>query len=55
MKFTTFRIWWSPVGGPNGSREVNTLSRSEALGLALEEMRRHNLIGAYGADEIKPQ
>jgi len=47
-----FRIWWSPMGAPNGSKEIEAKDHPAALALAIEEMRQHGPCGAYGADEL---
>ena len=47
---TRFRIWWSPMGSPNGSKVIETATKADAERAALAEMRRHSECGAYGAD-----
>lgn len=53
MKPIKCRIWWSPVGGPDGSRIVEVIDLFEARTMAYEEMRRHNDCGAYGAEPLE--
>lgn len=48
----TFRIWWSPVDGPDGSMTIQAADKGEATKRALEEMRRCGMCGAYGAELV---
>ena len=49
----TFRIWWSPVGYPNGHATIQAKDKIHAVAQAREEMRKRSMLGAYGADEEK--
>ena len=50
-----YRIWWSPVGHPNGSMNIKAESKREARDVALVEMRKRNDIGACGAEPIESE
>lgn len=52
MALDSYSIWWSPMGGSNGSDKVLAGSKNAAEQMTYDRMRQISGCGACGADKI---